>query len=204
MHLHQKMKLIFDTETTGLARFDLPLEHPAQPHIVQLGMLILDENDTVVNEVGLLIKPEGFIISPEMTAIHGVSQERALKYGVRLDIAIELFLKFATSCDILIGHNLKFDKFLIDCEFTNHSTYRSPFQNQSEFCTMLSTTGILNLTQKNGRPKWPKLSECYSYFFNETLVDAHDALTDVKACARIYKHLISAQSHAALEPFPLP
>lgn len=198
------MKLIFDTETTGLARFDLPLSDLRQPRIVQLGMLILDENDTVVNEVGLLIKPEGFVISPEMTAIHGVSQERALKYGVSIETGMLLFSQFASCCDILIGHNLKFDKFLIDCELQRLVDFEKVFDNKSEFCTMLSTTGILNLTQKNGRPKWPKLSECYGYFFNEILVDAHDALTDVRACARIYKHLMSAQSPAALEPFPLP
>jgi DNA polymerase-3 subunit epsilon len=197
------MKLVFDTETTGLARFDLPLNHPSQPNIVQLGMLILDEKDEIVNEVGLLIKPEGFIISAEMTAIHGVSQERAEKYGVRIKFAIELYLHFFKCCDIIIGHNLKFDKFLIDCELSRLNVAGNGNYIKSEFCTMLTTTPIMNLTQKNGRPKWPKLSECYSYFFNEPLIDAHDALTDVRACARVYKHLINPISTLPKAPAPL-
>ena len=39
--------------------------------------------------------------------------------------------------------------------------------------------------------KAPKLAEACRYFFGEDLVGAHDALVDVRACARLYFHLKS-------------
>jgi DNA polymerase-3 subunit epsilon len=40
------------------------------------------------------------------------------------------------------------------------------------------------------KPKPPKLSECIQFFFNEELVGAHDALVDVRACVRVFRHLM--------------
>jgi DNA polymerase-3 subunit epsilon len=39
------------------------------------------------------------------------------------------------------------------------------------------------------RAKQAKLSECITHFFNEDLTGAHDALVDVRACARVFFHL---------------
>jgi len=38
--------------------------------------------------------------------------------------------------------------------------------------------------------KWPKLIESYQFLFNESFDGAHDALADVRACARVHRHLI--------------
>jgi DNA polymerase-3 subunit epsilon len=38
-------------------------------------------------------------------------------------------------------------------------------------------------------PKSPTLSECIRHFFGEEHSDAHDAVADVRACIRIFRHL---------------
>jgi DNA polymerase-3 subunit epsilon len=45
--------------------------------------------------------------------------------------------------------------------------------------------------KKVGFTKWkpPNLGECYRFLFEEELVGAHGALTDAKACARVYFEL---------------
>jgi DNA polymerase-3 subunit epsilon len=47
------------------------------------------------------------------------------------------------------------------------------------------------------KPKAPKLEECIHHFFGETLAGAHDALVDVRACARVYFHLQTLKAQAA-------
>ena len=63
-----------------------------------------------------------------------------------------------------------------------------PWNEIKTRCTMLSSTGILKIKTKQGY-KWPKLEECIKFFFDEQLEGAHDALTDVRACIRVYKEL---------------
>jgi hypothetical protein len=56
---------------------------------------------------------------------------------------------------------------------------------------MNAKTSICKLEQKNGKAgyKWPKLREAYFHCFGEELKDAHDALVDVRATARVLKWL---------------
>ena len=55
--------LIFDTETTGIPNLSIDMQHPAQPHIVQLAAIILDENFNITTELNTLIKPTDWDIS---------------------------------------------------------------------------------------------------------------------------------------------
>ena len=65
---------------------------------------------------------------------------------------------------------------------------------------MTSAAPIVNLPPTDrmraaGRtgPKSPKLSECVQHFFSEEMIGAHDAMVDVRACARVFFHLKSLQ-----------
>lgn len=190
------MKLIFDTETTGLARFDLPINSPLQPRLVQLGMMMLSSENEVLHEVGLIIKPEGFEIPEFVSNIHGITQEKAVKYGVSLKGALSLFVTLAKSCEEFIGHNLRFDTIVLSSELSRLNSADYNFtENKKTFCTMLRTVDVCRLPNKNGRSgyKWPKLSEAYTFLFNESIVSAHTALGDVRSTMRVYNHLMSAE-----------
>ena len=58
--------------------------------------------------------------------------------------------------------------------------------DKKEYCTMLQSTNICKIVSNRSTYKWPKLEEAYMHFFGEELIGAHDALTDVMACKRIY------------------
>lgn len=72
------------------------------------------------------------------------------------------------------------------------------------YCTCTKSTPILKLppTEKmkaagmNG-PKSAGLAECIKHFFNEELTGAHDAMVDVRACARVYYALHVHEAGAA-------
>jgi DNA polymerase-3 subunit epsilon len=183
------MYLYFDTETSGLpAKEGSPLT--LQPHIVQLAALLVDETFNEVASFSTLIKPEGWVIDPGAEKVHGISHEKATRYGISVRSAMSTFVQFSRAATIGVAHNIAFDEKLVRYELERFDQPDHLALLKRE-CTMLASTNVVRIPNLNrGGFKWPKLEEAYSYFFTETLKGSHDALVDVRACARIHKHLI--------------
>jgi DNA polymerase III subunit epsilon len=180
--------LYFDTETTGLLKYKLPISDPSQPRLVQLGA-ILTSGDEVMAEVNLLVKPEGFEIPKEASDIHGITTEVAMKFGMPVKLVMGTFIRLVNMADRVVAHNYDYDKKIAEIECDR---LQVPYclANKDSYCTMLSTTQILQLPGRFGY-KWPKLAEAYEFFFKEKLEGAHDAMADIKGCKRVYLHLAS-------------
>ena len=101
--------LAFDTETTGLVRKDLRLDSPDQPYLVQLGMVQLNENLETIQQVSMIIQPDGYEIPKQASDVHGITTEKAEKFGVPLRTALSAFNQLCLKSDILVGHNISFD-----------------------------------------------------------------------------------------------
>lgn len=99
------MLMAFDVETTGLPDFKARSNDPKQPHIVQLAMVLHDDGGNEVQSVNMIVKPDGWTISAEMTAIHGISHERALAEGVAEKNAVAKFILWQALADLRVAHN---------------------------------------------------------------------------------------------------
>lgn len=192
--------LFFDTETTGLPDFRAPSDAPQQPHLVQLAMILMD--DALVERacVSVIVKPDGWVIPEEgPAAVHGITNAMANAVGVPEKVAVHLYhsLLYGTGA-VGVAHNSDFDLrimriAMLRAGFTKEwLDARAP----ANYCTMKAATPIVNLppTPKMvaagfNKPKNASLSECIMHFFGETLEGAHDALVDVRACVRVYRHL---------------
>lgn len=183
--------LFFDTETTGIPSYSLPNGDPAQPRCVQLAALMTDDDGQEIQSVSVIIRPDGWKIPKDVAAIHGITTYFALRHGVREQVAQVLFWDLMSRADLIVAHNIKFDRQVIATMFARAG--RREFKFPPSFCTADAATPIVNLppTEKMvaagfNRPKTPKLEECIRHFFGETLDGAHDALVDVRACARVF------------------
>ena len=177
------MDLFFDTETTGFPNKKSPLDDPSQPHLVQLGAVLCDGR-VVRAQLDLIINP-GVPIPEKATAVHGITDEMAAKYGVDPPTALLVFNDLLKKADRLIAHNLAFDIQLIDIGFARCGI--NPVYPNEQFCTMQASTDILRLPNKNGGNKWPTLMEAYKHLVDpEGFDDAHSAYADVMACALVY------------------
>lgn len=178
--------LIFDTETTGKADFRAPSTAPHQPHIVQLGAMLVNDGGRVLGEINLIIQPDGFTIPAEASAIHGITHELAVECGVPLSVALRSFDHLCSRAEVVVAHNIEFDALVTDA-----ACYRarmdSPLTEKVFHCTMNTMTDVCQIPGPYGF-KWPRLEEAYRHLFNEWNVRAHDAMEDVRACARIYLH----------------
>ena len=187
--------LFFDTETTGLVQSRLPLSDPAQPHLVQLGLVQLDENLEVIQQASIIIKADNFVIPKEASDVHGITQDKAEKYGVPIKTALSLFNQMCLQSDMLIAHNLKFDEMLMQIE-ANRYQVPDRMANLNKYCTMDASKSIVAIPPTDRMKaagitdyKSPRLEEAYKFFTGKDLDGAHDALVDVLATIEVFKHL---------------
>jgi len=177
--------LFFDTETTGLPRPGEPLVN--QPYMVQLGAMLTDES---INELGgiCLLVNNGVDIPTDAQRVHGITPEQCAAFGVSLESALELFLELYEQADMVIGHNISFDMQIIEDQLERLGM---SIEWKGCYCTMKQGTAALqNLGMYRGQ-KWLKLTEAYQLITGTSIpgAGAHNAWTDVKACATVFNEL---------------
>lgn len=182
--------LVFDTETTGLAQFRQPPTDPSQPNLVQLAAVLFDTNHEELMSLNVMVQPDGWIIPTQASDIHGIPTAKAEKYGIGLGNAVTTFFDMVQVADAIVAHNIKFDKIVMRRAGHMAELGQDIFENKQLICTMNSTTNILKIPGARGGYKWPKLIEVHQYLFDEGFDGAHDALVDVRACARVYRQLV--------------
>jgi DNA polymerase-3 subunit epsilon len=195
--------LFFDTETTGFFQDRLSVDHPDQPYIVQLAAELCDDDAKPIAGFSLIVDPgisEGIDIPVQASNVHGITNERAIQYGVSPEFALSAFTHLYQRADVIVAHNIKFDRGVTEAAIARHYGRVMPLR-KTLFCTMEAASPIVNLPPTERmlaagftKPKPPKLEECIRHFFDEDLDGAHDAMIDVAACRRVYFHLKSMEA----------
>ena len=162
------MDITFDIETTGLPPkgVDWETAYNDFPHIVRLSWIVGgEEND-------YLIKPNGYEISAEMAAIHGTTNEQALKDGHDLILVLKSFLFDAQNCETNLLRN-NFDK----------ERFNEILHKDKRYDTMMKAMPVMGVS------KWPKLYELYQFLFNKSFDNQHNALADIRVTLECYAEL---------------
>ncbi len=176
---------IFDFETTGLPEWKLPSEDPCQPHIVEVAALLCDAAGNIIDRFEAIVRPDGWTITPEMTAIHGISHEQAMDTGISELEALDGFVAIHSRAGIRAAHNLTFDDRIARIALMRYhgEELANSFKESGEkFCTCYRSRAKVALPGN----KLPTLAEAYKHFTGEDLVEAHRAMPDALACARVY------------------
>jgi DNA polymerase III epsilon subunit-like protein len=191
------------------------------PYAVQLSYILYDNllhKSKIVDEIIRL--PEGVEITPESLDIHKISlsmtqgKNRKVKnkrtgrfrkqYHLTIDEVLLKFMKDFEKADIIVSHNILFDKNMLLVEmdrlrnlpnkkYSIFEKYISEiYYNKKEFCTAINgrnTCKILSVN-KLGKEyyKMPKLIVLYEYLFREKPDESklHNALYDVLLCMRCF------------------
>ncbi len=195
--------IIFDTETTGLPRnkWRGALEGPANwPDLVSICWLVYDEDWDLMKKEYHVVRPEGWTIPTEASAVHGITQAVAEVSGEPLADVLALFAKDLKTTGRLVAHNMAFDKNVVQGAFKWRLGVEPAVfwpAAEAEFCTMEASRDVLRLPWKGvqhpGKPmtyKPPRLSELWSYVFPGTSQPAaHNSEGDALATAAIYMKL---------------
>lgn len=188
--------LAYDTETTGLVR-GTDYTNPTNPYLAAVAAILYDtEAHRVISSFNAAILPEGWTMPEEAFAVNGLSDEYLTNVGIPAQIAIPTFLAIATKAELLVAHNVEFDRKVIAAALWRHQINEEP-ENTSPalvehwlriptFCTMKESKSAVGALTTNGRLKAPKLTEAYKHFFGRELDRAHSANADTVAVLEVY------------------
>lgn len=184
--------LIFDTETTGMVKWKKPPEDPTQPHLIQLGMLLVDTRDWQAygRYSGLVQLPEGASIEPGAFQAHGISEQQCKEFGVEPIVAVSLFNQMCMRADLIVAHNMSFDQTIMLASLHRLGNKPERMSDKRLICTKEESTDVLKLPGKYGDYKWPTLAEAYGHYTGKEIEGAHDALVDTEACLEVLKGLV--------------
>lgn len=187
--------LVFDTETTGLPkRRNASTKCPEDfPYVVQLSFILYDVDKQQVDTIGdYIIKlPDNVEIEEGAVRVHGISKDRSQNEGIPMEVAYEQFAYAYDQADLLVAHNLVFDRDLMIVEATRNGYNPCFNSNTEEYCTMMNTINLCRLervSQRTGNVyyKYPKLSELHNNLFGYVPDGLHDSLSDILCCLRCY------------------
>lgn len=184
--------LFLDTETTGLpSRWNAPYNE--WPRMVSLAYMLCEDNGKVIDQMELIIKPDGYTIPKEASGIHGITQEIAEQKGNDLQMVLIKLLTLIEIADLVVFHNQSFDVGIITGEQMRMGFGKSEYissQKPKIFCTKEASTNILKIPGSRGGYKWPSLAELCAFCGVENK-GAHNAMNDVEATKECYFWMIN-------------
>ncbi|MEY5099621.1 MAG: hypothetical protein RJA36_2340 [Pseudomonadota bacterium] len=196
--------LAYDVETSGIPLWHEPSEDPRQPHIVQLAAALVDvESQAMIAGIDLIVAPEDWTIPEDVVRVHGISTERAKRYGVAELVALNTFLDLWSCADFRVGHNEAFDARIIRIALKRYigddrpndapSPIADVWSNGAAQCTARLATPICAIpptermrAAKRFHHKTPNLAEAYRHFFGRDPERQHSAAADMAACMQIW------------------
>jgi DNA polymerase III epsilon subunit-like protein len=195
--------IVFDTETTGLPTERNPSYRDTAkwPHIVQLSYVLYDMKNekTLLCEDHVIKLSSSVDLPPESVRIHGITRSHMSRRGIAIEKALEQFGKAVKQADVVVGHNLQFDKNIVLAEAVrNFCAKLVTFNKKIEYCTMQKSLNVCNIqrTNKYGEvyQKYPNLTELHEHLFRSVPKGTHDSMADVLITFRCFRSLLGHSS----------
>lgn len=192
--------LFLDTETTGL--------NTGVDRIVQLGTRLVSSAGS--QDYNQLVRPQDFAIPVAATRVHGITDQVARLHGTSITQVLKDLSRQIEQSDIIVGHNIEYDIAIIIAEAKRngyynlvttltHPKFGLDAGRRAAICTQRLAAEYLQLLGESPSLSDTKLITVYQRLFQEELVGAHDAMTDVIACQRVFNHLRSFQLKQGIE-----
>lgn len=186
--------LCYDAETTGLPNWKEPSESPDQPHMVQLAARLVDGSSrAILSTLDVVIRPDGWEIPAEVSAIHGITTERALEIGVSESLALNLLLAMWQTGATRLAFNRQFDDRIVRIGMKRYGYSDEDcdaFKAAPGECAMRIAQNVMGGRQ-------PNLSAAHEALCGAPHPQAHSALADVDACLAVYWAAVERVTQAA-------
>ena len=195
--------IVFDTETTGLPEdYNAPVADSSKwPYIIQLSYIVFNtETKEVLDFTDRIIRLDPTVhISPESINVHKITHERSQQEGIHIAEALAEFAEALTDVDMLVGHNILFDKRMLMAEFHRIGMRNCLYKKGAaipEYCTMkrnIDRCQLPAINKKTGEIyfKYPTLSELHLNLFKTVPNGTHNAIVDVMVCLRCFVYINS-------------
>ena len=185
------MSFLFDVETTGLFSKGGGGD---PPRLVSVAWIVLRTNHRLAEQAYFVVRPDGFEIPAESSAVHGIRQDHAIAEGKPVREVLDKITAVLAQCHTVVAHNLEFDAAVMRSEFARVGA-GDPFAGKTTVCTMK----IGAATLFGGA--YPKLTDLYAALHPGSAEDvveiarrgnAHDARYDAWYLSKVYTKLCPA------------
>ena len=181
--------LVFDTETSGL--------DPQWNVILQLSYQIVDSDSwTTIKTVNHYFSwPENKArVTQEAINVNGLTEEvLANKQLSNRKAALEEFVADKDSCDLLVAHNLEFDKKFIVASCREEGVKYASSGWSKSYDTMKRTASFCQIPKTWGNGyKWPKLTELADcLYIDYSKISLHDSSGDVELTKLCFEGIVA-------------
>ena len=179
---------VIDTETSGLFDFTKPADAEGQPRLACLAMIHLGEDLAETSREEHWIKPDGWTLSPEVIATHGITNEFLAENGRPVAAALEAYDEVLASGSIIVAFNAQYDLKMMRGEL-RRAAMPDHFEETKSICVMRDAVNVVKAPKKSGKGfKFPKLEEaCRHFGIGQS--QAHSAMSDAESAAAIFRAL---------------
>lgn len=182
---------VLDTESSGLFDFSKPADAEGQPRLANLAIILLGEDLKEESRIDIFIKPDGWEMKPDATAVNGLTTEHLALVGKPVTEAMKTYSRVVEHGYVVCAYNAQFDTKIMRGEL-RRAGMPDLFEQTPNICLMRASTNIVRVPKKTGNGwKFPKLSEACAFFKIEQTA-AHSALGDTEAAVAILRALAKA------------
>jgi DNA polymerase-3 subunit alpha len=200
--------LVFDTETNGLPKNQKAMPNILNcydwPNIVQFSYLLYDtEVNAIILKRDYIIRvPKDVVISAESTKFHGITNEISEERGIPIEGVLNMFYEHFKSAQMIVAHNVEFDKKFIIAEIFKLSERRMDVIyllgmatniacSKKYYCTMQEGVNLCKIkaytkVDKKEYFKYPTLTELCKHLFGYEPKNMHNAMNDVIVCFQCF------------------
>lgn len=138
--------LIIDTETSGLFDFKLAADDPSQPRLAHLAMIYADEEFNVEAVEDFYVRPDGWKMEPDATAVNGLTDEFLAEHGVGIAEVLQAYSLPVVKGRAVIAFNAQFDCKVMRGEF-RRAGLPDLFEQTNNVCVMRPMVKLCGLKQ---------------------------------------------------------
>lgn len=178
---------VIDTEGNGLFDYSKPADAPGQPRLAELAMILLREDMSIEEEYRALVKPEGWAMAPEATAINRLTTEMLEEKGLPLGQVLDVYEQAIHEGFAIVAFNAQHDCKTMRAEL-RRSGRDDLFTITHNVCVMRKAKGVI--PRPDGKKSWPSLAHCRA-FLKLPHELAHSAGADARSALEVLRYLHS-------------
>lgn len=179
---------VLDTETNGLFDFSKPGDAPGQPRLAELGFVYLNSALEEIGHYRALIRPDGWEMTAETTAINGLTTAKLLAEGIPVAEALAVYTQAIDYGAVVVCYGAQYDTKVMRAEL-RRAGLDDRFESTPNICIMRPLAGF-KIPKASGKKGFPQLSDAYRHFFKEEFDGRHTALGDARAKVRLFRKMM--------------
>jgi len=181
---------VIDTESNGLFDFAKPADAEGQPRLAHLCIVTTQDNFKTTQTTDVYVQPDGWEMTPEATAVNGLTTEFLRANGKPVSWALALYSGLIQHGYVILAYNAQFDTKVMRGEL-RRAGMPDLFEQTPYVCLMRAATPVCAIPKANGKGvKFPKLSEACG-FFGIIQAKQHTATDDARSAAAIAACLLA-------------